>query len=172
MSDERWIVVRNWDKFQTYTDRVPPWIKLYTAELANNPEWERLSPGSRGVLVTIWVEYALHQGQLRVEVVQRASGSGWKVGYLNRLVDAGLIDVVASKPLARARPRKEQEEEKEKSARPRARDREAARTRAEEEKLARSNLPQDEFDWEAMPDADPAAAAKLSELARRIGRKA
>ena len=25
-----WIVIPNWEKFQHYTDRNPPWVKLYT----------------------------------------------------------------------------------------------------------------------------------------------
>jgi hypothetical protein len=104
--DDRWIVVRNWDKFQHYTDRTPVWIKLYT-NLNSEDEWLNLSLSDRGLLVSIWCEYARSKGQLRV--LSLAKSVGLRPHYahlyrhLERLNHAGFIHLVASKPLAQRR---------------------------------------------------------------------
>lgn len=128
-------MVPNWDRLQHYKDRVPDWIKLYTAELAHNPDWESLSAGSRGTLVTIWVEYALSKGQLRCEVVSKSLGRSYKVAYLDSLNNAGFIQLSASKPLALTRSRERSTEKEKKVARPRSRVR--ATVAPSEEKLSR-----------------------------------
>lgn len=46
--------VRNWDKFQHYKDRNPPWIKLHT-ELLDNYEFSRLQDASKLLAVCIWL---------------------------------------------------------------------------------------------------------------------
>jgi hypothetical protein len=64
VSDDTWIVVPNWRKFQHYQDgRWPTWLKLYV-ELAHKPEWLALRYDDRGLLVTVWIEYALSHGRL------------------------------------------------------------------------------------------------------------
>ncbi len=177
MIDQQWVVVRNWNRFQHYTDRTPPWIKLYTAELLHDPDWERLSAGSRGTLVTIWCEYALHKGRLPLEVVRKSLGRSYKVAFVEALVHAGYIDVVASKPLALARARVRSREERTNrsltravSSQERAReqdDDEPARARSEEEQhavdVARALAESDE------PPADPEALKRIEELTSRMG---
>jgi len=149
-----WITVPNWDRFQHYKDRVPPWIKLYTAELLHDTAWEGLSAGSRGTLVTIWAEYALHKGQLSTEVVSKSLGRSYKAAYLDSLNDAGFIELSASKPLplARARSREVEVLESKKKTRTRA-NKELARVFEEEE-----------------PPRDPEALTKIRRLADEIGR--
>jgi hypothetical protein len=44
-----YLIVRNWDKFQHYKDRNPPWIKNNT-ELPDEDEYRDLSFAARGVL--------------------------------------------------------------------------------------------------------------------------
>lgn len=46
--------VRNWDKFQHYKDRNPPWIKLHT-ELLDNYEFGRLQDASKLLAICIWL---------------------------------------------------------------------------------------------------------------------
>jgi hypothetical protein len=107
-----YIVIPNWGKFQHYKDRRPVWIKLYT-ELSSRDDWRSLTFAERGLLVTIWIEYAQARGRLRVSSVLssvplrghlRRALSG-----LTRLNDAGFIRLVDSKPLAQI---KNLEEEK------------------------------------------------------------
>jgi hypothetical protein len=45
---------KNWDKFQHYKDRSPPWIKLHRDLLDNRNYW-RLSPKSAKYLPLIWL---------------------------------------------------------------------------------------------------------------------
>lgn len=147
-----WIVVPHWDRFQHYKDRVPPWIKLYTAELAHNPEYARLTAAQRGLLMTCWIEYALSMGQASVEHTMSTLGAGQKHAYLKPLVDAGFVELSASKPLALTRSREVEEEKNKKKT----------RTRANKE-LARV------FE-EDPPPRDPDALTKIQGLANRIGK--
>src|SRR5215471_8722955 len=94
-----WIVVPNWEKFQHYKDRVPPWIKLHL-EILDKPETADLSDAEFGLLVRIYALYARSRGTLRASYVQTYVGSRWTRRHLEALNDAGLIRLVASKPLA------------------------------------------------------------------------
>jgi hypothetical protein len=98
MSDE-WIVIPNWDRFQHYKDRDPPWIKLYT-DLAHREEWLDLTMAERGLLVTIWIEYARSGCTLGANRLRRLLHRNYRTNALEPLIDAGFITVVASKPLA------------------------------------------------------------------------
>jgi len=46
--------VKNWEKFQHYKDRNPPWIKLYN-ELLDKPEFGCLRDASKAHLLAIWM---------------------------------------------------------------------------------------------------------------------
>jgi hypothetical protein len=97
MSDDRWIVIPNWDKFQHYKDRAPLWIKVYL-ELENSDEWAELTLAERGLLVSIWVCIASSNGQIRTSTLQHRVGHRVRIDSLERLNHAGFIQLVASKP--------------------------------------------------------------------------
>jgi DNA-binding transcriptional ArsR family regulator len=109
MSPDEWITVPNWDKFQHYKDRVPPWIKLHL-EILDKPEIDALTHAQMGVLIRVWALYARCRGTLSVQKVCSAVGDANTQRHLKRLNDAGLIELSASKPLAQRR--KELREEK------------------------------------------------------------
>lgn len=46
--------VKNWEKFQHFKDRRPPWIKLYR-DILDDREWHKLDPCSAKVLVMLWL---------------------------------------------------------------------------------------------------------------------
>jgi hypothetical protein len=109
---DRWILIPNWDKFQHYKQRDPPWIKLYR-ELLRKREWRDLSWADRGLLTTVWLMYADQRGELRVPDVINATAvdeeliltrSTKKAHHmritrgLDRLNHAGFLVVVASRP--------------------------------------------------------------------------
>jgi hypothetical protein len=102
VSDLGWIVIPQWEYFQ-HRDAarvvVPTWIKLYT-ELASNDDFLGLSFHLRGVLISLWVEYALSRRQLRgsPKLLNRRLGHTVKVRDLEALRDAGFIAFSASKP--------------------------------------------------------------------------
>lgn len=109
MNGDLWIVVPNWDKFQHYSDRTPPWIKLYL-ELEHKPEWLALNDTARGLLVRIWVAFAASRGVLHLSLVQKQDWSRYHAGHLESLNHAGFIVLSASKPLALEKRRVEKKE--------------------------------------------------------------
>jgi len=58
--------IRNFEKFQHFKDRCPPWVKLYR-DLLDDVEWFELDPKAAKVLVMLWLiasEDASKQGAL------------------------------------------------------------------------------------------------------------
>lgn len=55
--------IKDWNKFQHFKDRRPPWIKLYR-DLLDDPEWHELDPSSAKVLVMIWLIASEEMGEL------------------------------------------------------------------------------------------------------------
>ena len=98
-SDSLWITIPNWESFQHYKYRNPTLIKVYT-KLLHNPAWVNLNFHQRGVLLTIWLEYAASNGEVSVEMLRRYSGVAFRMHTLKSLSDAGFIELSASKPLA------------------------------------------------------------------------
>lgn len=46
--------IKNWEKFQHFKDRTPPWIKLYR-NLLDDPDWHELDPYAAKILVMLWL---------------------------------------------------------------------------------------------------------------------
>lgn len=58
--------IRNWQQFQHFKDRTPPWVKLYR-DLLDDPDWNALDGHSAKVLTMLWLvasEDKTMQGQL------------------------------------------------------------------------------------------------------------
>jgi hypothetical protein len=55
--------VKNWEKFQHFKDRRPPWIKLYR-DLLDDVEWHELSGDDSKTLVMIWLIASEGLGEL------------------------------------------------------------------------------------------------------------
>lgn len=55
--------VRNWQKFQHFKDRRPPWIKMYR-EILDDPDWHELDGDSAKYLVMIWLIASENEGAL------------------------------------------------------------------------------------------------------------
>ena len=101
MSDP-WIVIPEWEHFQ-HRDAarvvVPTWIKLYT-ELLSKDEFYELSFHLRGMLVSLWIEYARSKRQLRGSTSALSRRLGHRVTRrdLAALEATGLLAFSASKP--------------------------------------------------------------------------
>jgi hypothetical protein len=54
VSSHGYLEVKNWDHFQHYKDRRPPWIKLH-AEVQDNYEFYHLPDASKAHLMGIWI---------------------------------------------------------------------------------------------------------------------
>ncbi len=102
--------VKNFEKFQHYKDRSPPWIKLYN-ELLDDYEFGRLQDASKMHLVAIWLLASRYDNQIPydAEWVSRRINATEPVdlialarsGFI--ILDQSLIDLAqdASKPLAK-----------------------------------------------------------------------
>lgn len=98
-----WFRVRNFEKFQHYHDRRPPWIKLYR-DLWDDPRFFDLSEADRYCLMALFVLASQHENKvstnqkwLRVQLLMN------RPIPLERLVDTGWLEYVeqdASKTLA------------------------------------------------------------------------
>lgn len=97
--DEGWIVIPNWDKFQHYKDRRPPWIKTYV-DLLHRDEYLDLTPRRRSILHDLWITYAERDGLVRhrTATLSRLFGHRVMSADLKALNQAGFIEIVASKP--------------------------------------------------------------------------
>jgi len=101
--------VRNWEKFQHYKDRNPPWIKLHT-ELLDNYEFSRLQDASKLLAVCIWMLAARSDNKIPADpewIKGRANLKGEP--DIEPLLDGGFIEWIqelqspeqdASDPLA------------------------------------------------------------------------
>ena len=102
MTAERWIVIPGWEKFQ-HRDAaralIPTWIKVYT-ELMSKDGFFELSFHCRGVLLSLWLEYATSKRQLRDSTVSLTRRLGQRVTTrdLESLNRAGFIEFSASRP--------------------------------------------------------------------------
>jgi len=61
-----YFTIKNWDKFQHYKDRMPPWIKLHR-ELLNNYEFTRLQDASKLHLMLLWLLASQTDNKLPVD---------------------------------------------------------------------------------------------------------
>jgi hypothetical protein len=104
-----WLIVPQWDRFQHYHDRNPPWIKLYT-KLLSNPEFLNLTCAERGLLMTIWIAYASNSGRLTYKQLSTCCRARFGLPQVMSLNHAGFLHWSASTPLA---PSTEKEKEKE-----------------------------------------------------------
>ncbi len=110
MSGESWIVVRNWHKHQSRGDRDDPWIKVYK-RLLHDDDWLSLTDAARGMLLTIWLEFASAGGQIRASRIPSRMRPVDVARTLDSLVHAGFIELSAAKPPRLARSREERREE-------------------------------------------------------------
>ena len=104
MKEQRWIVIPNWDVFQHYRNRDPRWIKDYVDQL-DKDEHLALTFAERGLLADVRRLYARRGRALSGDTASLGRALNQRVleKQLQRLVDAGLIEFSASKPLAQPR---------------------------------------------------------------------
>jgi hypothetical protein len=94
------VYVLGWEKFQ-HPDAVRsghmPWVKLYT-DLLGNDDWLELSPADRTLLNGLWMLTGRYgNGRLRADSGHLNARLKIRKGSLDRLKDAGFIEIRASK---------------------------------------------------------------------------
>jgi len=108
-----YLKVKNWEEYQHYKDRNPPWIKLHV-RLLNDRQFSSLSLASRGLLMQLWILASEHDGQVPndlEEIKFRLRDSSIKAENLNHLIDKGFLDN-GKQPLASASERYSETEER------------------------------------------------------------
>ena len=101
-----WIEVVDWDNFQHYKKRRPPWIKNYL-DLLNNDDYRDLTAHQRAVLHGLWMLYAASGCQIHANTASLTRQLALRVSsrQLEALNHAGFLRIVDSRPLARGYPR-------------------------------------------------------------------
>lgn len=88
--------VRNWGRFQHYSGRRPPWIKLYR-ELLDNYEFMGLSLASKAIAPLLWLlasesDDGSFDGEIERLAFRLRIDSKTLSGSINELIDKGFID--------------------------------------------------------------------------------
>ena len=55
--------IKNWEKFQHFKDRRPPWIKLYR-DIMDDVEWHDLKGNHAKALIALWLIASENDGNL------------------------------------------------------------------------------------------------------------
>lgn len=100
MRSDSWVVIPRWDDFQHYANRDPIWVKVYT-RLMSDDAFVGLTFHQRGILQSIWLEYARANRQLSGSTLTLTRRLGGRVSTrdLEALSHAGFIEITASKPV-------------------------------------------------------------------------
>ena len=99
----RYFAVKNFDTFQHYSDRSPPWIKFYNAVL-DDYEFTRLPDASRAHLMSIWLLASRTKNRIPFDAIWVAQAIKATTAVdLDALVDAGFLvaEPIATKSVAR-----------------------------------------------------------------------
>lgn len=89
--------VKNWEKFQHYKNRRPPWIKLYR-ELLDDPQFFALSGDAVKALIMIWLIASEDDGNL-----PDSETLAWRLRVDSKALDSSLSELkhyIASDTLA------------------------------------------------------------------------
>ncbi len=79
------IRIKNWQKFQHFKDRRPPWIKLYR-ELLDDIDWHNLSGDDAKVLIMVWLIASENDG-----AIPSADEIAWRIRLPEKDIEAAII---------------------------------------------------------------------------------
>jgi hypothetical protein len=92
-----YIYVKDWDRFQHYKDRRPPWIKNYV-DLLHDEDYHDLGAPERALLHGLWMLAAVRgNGRVSASPVYLRSQLMLRKLPLSALVDAGWISIKPAK---------------------------------------------------------------------------
>jgi len=88
-----YLQVKNWEEYQHYQNRNPPWIKLHT-KLLNDRTFTLLSCSSRGLLMQLWILASENKGKVVNDLAElkfRLRDESIKEKDLNLLIEKGFL---------------------------------------------------------------------------------
>jgi len=89
----KYLKVKNWEEYQHYKDRNPPWIKLHVRILKDR-QFISLSRASRGLLMQLWILASEDEGRVPYdldEIQFQLRDDTIKLNDLNVLIDKGFL---------------------------------------------------------------------------------
>lgn len=94
MATRTYIRIREWDKYQHYRDRNPPWVKLYR-ELLSSQSWVVLDDASRVLLVASILLAAEHANKIpnNPAYIQRRCFLHQRPDF-SKLIEIGFLEVI------------------------------------------------------------------------------
>jgi hypothetical protein len=97
MPEPRYLAVKNWDKFQHYKQRNPPWIRLHRTLLRDH-KFNQLTENEQWMLVRMWLLASESDNHMAYDEkwVRRAINSSKKVP-LEKFVSMGFLEVVGER---------------------------------------------------------------------------
>jgi len=82
--------IKNWEKFQHYKNRNPPWIKLHRS-IFDDMELMQLSLADRGLLFQLWVIATENDGNVPLSETELAWRLRVKTVNINNLITSGFL---------------------------------------------------------------------------------
>lgn len=103
MSAVQFLLVKNWDQFQHYAKRNPPWIKLHRA-IIDDYAFCSLPDAVKGHLMLLWVYASQNDGRIPSDIPFLEKKLSCRDLDLECLIEAGfLIQVDRPKPVLAVR---------------------------------------------------------------------
>ena len=116
----KYLKVKNWERFQHYTKRNPPWIKLHK-EILDDQKFISLSPTSKCLLILTWLLASENEGKIEIDLENiqfrlrnpKIKGNDFKI-LINKgfLIDDSNVLADDSKVIDREEKRREETEKK------------------------------------------------------------
>lgn len=107
----KYLIIKNWEKFQHYKDRNPPWIKLHF-EILSSRDWVMFDDASRALAIAIMLIASKDGGQIPYDEPYLCRMIYRDKIDLNPLINSGFLEVLAERKHMQAEFRPEKEAEK------------------------------------------------------------
>lgn len=89
-----YLKVKNWEKFQHYKDRNPPWIKLHV-KILNDRKFCMLSRASKCLLLLLWILASENDGMIPNDLTElrfRLRDDSISETEINQLIKGGFLN--------------------------------------------------------------------------------
>ena len=89
-----YLYIKNWDNYQHYKNRNPPWIKLH-AKVLNDRKFTMLPSASRGLLIQLWILASEQEGKVPYDLDEirfRLRDDSIKLKDIELLRDSGFLN--------------------------------------------------------------------------------
>lgn len=90
MATVKFLSVKNWDAFQHYGKRNPPWIKLHRA-LLDDYAFCSLPDAAKGHLMLLWLYASQNDGQVPLDIVFLERKLSCQNLNLQTFIEAGFL---------------------------------------------------------------------------------